>query len=243
MINMMKRKKIWLVVTSFVLVLISALSYWQRDNIKAVYRAFTLTNEELANEINKEKQQIEEEIKTLYPSVISDFTAEEEKKIISGEWSMQDVDDILSQRQTDSGNNSNGKGNGETKPLGNSQSVNPNSEKIESAISEKVLELYSLKAYYLGQLGQMEASVKKDYMLLPKERQNLIGKKEIVDKYIGVATGLLNQCDKQVFELLDSLEKQLKKLDGDTSIIGKIKTAYENEKNLKKAYYIQLMNQ
>ncbi len=243
MINMTKRKKIWLIVIVVVLVLVSVLSYWQRNNIKAVYKAFTLSGEELANEINKGKQLLEKEIKEQYPSVISDFSAEEEEKIISGEWSMEDVDDILAQRKAEMENALKNEGNSGTKPSGNSPSSNPNAEKIEAAISEKVLELYSLKAYYLGQLGQIEASVKKDYMLLPKEKQNLIGKKELVNQYIGVATGLLNQCDKQVFELLDSLEKQLKNLGGDTSIIGKIKSAYEDEKSLKKAYYIQLMNQ
>ena len=111
-------------------------------------------------------------------------------------------------------------------------------KKTDKIVSEKIIEFYSLKAYYLGQLGQMEARVKADYMALPEEKQNLVGKKELVSKYMSVATSLLNQCDAKVDALTKEMEAEIKAVGGDLSIIKLVKEAYENEKNLKKSYYI-----
>ena len=76
---------------------------------------------------------------------------------------------------------------------------------------------------------------------MPEEKRNLVGKQELVTKYMGTALSLMNQCDAQVNELLSGLEKSLKKLNGDTAIIKTIRDAYENEKALKKAYYLKLL--
>ena len=91
---------------------------------------------------------------------------------------------------------------------------------MDELIGDKVIELYSLKAYYLGQLGQMEATVKREYSALPKEKKNLLGIKEIANKHMGTAMSLLNQCDKQVNDLISQLEKELKSLKADTSIVS-----------------------
>ena len=60
---------------------------------------------------------------------------------------------------------------------------------------------------------------------------------------MGKAMGLLEQCDAKVETLLSELKTELKTHNADTSIINKIRAAYENEKKLKKAYYIKLMDE
>ena len=77
---------------------------------------------------------------------------------------------------------------------------------------------------------------------MPAEKKNLVGKKELISKHMSIALSLMNQCDAKVAKLVNELETELKKLGGDTSIIKTIKDAYENEKALKKAQYLKLMN-
>jgi len=89
----------------------------------------------------------------------------------------------------------------------------------------------------------MEATVKSEYAAMPAEKKNLVGKKELVSKHMGVALGLMNQCDAKVEALIAELETELKKIGGDTSIIRTIKNAYENEKALKKAQYLKLLDE
>ncbi len=230
-------KKIVLWIVLFFLASVIALAVWQFDNIMVLVKTFSTSSADIAREIDISKKQLEQELKEQYPSVVSDFSAEEEKKIIKGELSVEDAVSSLNEKFE----NRKSKEKDKTgQPVQNNSKTR---EEVDALIGEKAIELYSLKAYYLGKLGQMEASVKKDYASMPKEKKNLIGKKELVSKYMGIALGLLSECDARVEKLLTELNAELKKLDADTSIIKKIRDAYENEKNLKKAYYIKLLEE
>ena len=232
---MKKGKKIFLIVILILVAAIAALGVWQKNNIIAVYKTLTTSNEQLAAEIDKGKTELEDQLKKQYSSIISDFTAEQEAKLMKGEMSVDEaVAELTKRYETAKEQN---KAKGDTPKKGD------NSAKIDELIGDKVIELYSLKAYYLGQLGQMEAAVKKDYLAMPTEKRNLIGKQELVNKYMGTALGLMKQCDGQVAELISELKAGLKELSGDTSIIATIEAAYENEKALKKAYYLKLLEE
>ncbi len=221
-------KKIVLSIIIILLVAIVVLGIWQRENIMVLLKTSNTTSESIAQEINNSKKAFEEEVQKQYPSVISDLTAEEEKKLIKGELSVEEAVSILTQKY-------------EKTPKNTVSKVSQ--AEIDKLVGERAIELYSLKAYYLGQLGQLEAKVKSDYLSLPKEKRNLIGKKELVTKYMSTAVGLLNQCDAKVENILSELKADIEKLNGDTSIIKTIREAYKNEKNLKKAYYIKLLEE
>lgn len=229
----MKKKTKVLLVFLLILGLIFWVGVWQWNNIVAVYKTVTTTQEQLEQEINKNKKTLEEELTQKYSTIVSDFSAEEEKKLIKGEITVEQAVENLNKRYVEKKNE---------KASVNNVS-NKNDEKIDELIGDKVIELYSLKAYYLGQLGQMEATVKSEYAAMPAEKKNLVGKKELVSKHMSVALGLMNQCDAKVSELVSELESELKKLGGDTAIIKTIKDAYENEKALKKAQYLKLLNE
>lgn len=225
---MKKRTKILLGIVLTILVAVVVIGIWQRNNIAAVVKSVSKSQEEIAGELNSSKKQLENELSEKYTTIVSDFTAEEERQIMKGELSIEEVKNRLDRKY-------------EEKKNASSAVTSPQSAEVDKLIGDKVIELYSLKAYYLGQLGQIEASVKKDYIAMPEEKRNLVGKQELVTKYMGTALSLMNQCDAQVNELLSGLEKSLKKLNGDTAIIKTIRDAYENEKALKKAYYLKLL--
>ena len=228
----MKKKTKILLIFLLIFVVIFGISVWQWNNIVAVYKTVTTTQEQLEQEINKNKQVLEEELNKKYSTIVSDFSAEEEKKLIKGEITVEQAVENLNKRYEKKKNEKASTG----------QSSNINAEKIDELIGDKVIELYSLKAYYLGQLGQMEATVKSEYSAMPAEKKTLVGKNELISKHMSIALGLMNQCDAKVAKLVTELETELKKLGGDTSIIKTIKDAYENEKALKKAQYLKLMN-
>ncbi len=217
-------KKLAISIFIILFVAIVVLGIWQYENIKVLLKTAGSSGESIAMEIDSSKKAFEEAVQKQYPSVISDLTAEEEKKLIKGELSVEEAVSILTKKY-------------EEKPKNVSQS------EIDKLVGKRAIELYSLKAYYLGQLGQLEGKVKNDYLSLPKEKRNLIGKKELVTKYMSTVVGLLNQCDAKVENILSELKADIEKLNGDTSIIKTIREAYKNEKNLKKAYYIKLLEE
>ncbi len=220
--------KILLAVLTVLVIVTAAVMVWQRNNINAVVTTITKTEDEIASELDDSKEKLRTEVKEKYNAdLVSDFTAEEERKIIKGEISAENAVKILEEKYKDANKqNASSQNKGET---------------VDKLIGDKVIELYSLKAYYLGKLGQIEAKVKKEYIAMPEEKKNLIGKQELVAKYIGTATSLLNQCDNEVNKLLKELESELKALKEDTSVVKTIRDAYEKEKALKKAYYLKLL--
>lgn len=221
-------KQIVLSIIIILFVAIAVLGVWQHENIMVLLKTSNSSSESIAKEIDNSKKAFEEEVQKQYPSVISDLTAEEEKKLIKGELSVEEAVSILTQKYEETPKNTVSK---------------VYQAEIDKLVGERAIELYSLKAYYLGQLGQLEAKVKSDYLSLPKEKRNLIGKKELVTKYMSTAVGLLNQCDAKVENILSELKADIEELNGDTSIIKTIREAYKNEKNLKKAYYIKLLEE
>lgn len=220
-------KKVLLIILIAFILAVVALGIWQRDNITAVVKMATSSSDEIAKEMDDTKKKLEEDLKKQNIIVVSDFTAEEEKQILKGELSVEEAVANLNTQYE----------NSQKKP------VAANNPKADKLIGEKTVELYSLKAYYLGQLGQMEATVKAEYAAMPKEKKNLIGKKDLVSRHMGTAIGLMNQCDARVEKILAELKSGLESIKADTSIIKTIRTAYENEKNLKKAYYLSLLDE
>ena len=226
-------KKIFLCVLVCLLAAVAAVAVWQRNNIVAVVKMMSHSGDEIAQEMNTNKKKLEDDLKEKNPSIVSDFTAEQEKEIIKGTLSVDDAVKDLNERYEGALKEYS------LKSTGNSET----DKKADKLVSDKVIELYSLKAYYLGQLGQLEARVKSEYFALPASKRNLVGKKEIVSKNMGTAMNLLSSCDSKVSSLLGELRSQLKSLGADTSVIKTIESAYENEKALKKAYYLKLMGE
>ena len=163
---MKKRTKILLGIVLTILVAVVVIGIWQRNNIAAVVKSVSKSQEEIAGELNSSKKQLENELSEKYTTIVSDFTAEEERQIMKGELSIEEVKNRLDRKYEEKKNSS-------------SAVTSPQSAEVDKLIGDKVIELYSLKAYYLGQLGQIEASVKKDYIAMPEEKRNLVGKQEL----------------------------------------------------------------
>lgn len=233
----MKKRKIVLIVIICILAACGALAAYQRDNISALIKSVNYSDEELNKMMEENKKKLETEISEKYPGVVVEFTEEEEKEIMSGEVTPEEIINKkvaeLEKKQAEAKNSGSASENSK-----NDAAKNKNDKNTEEAINKKIIEFYSLKAYYLGRLGQLEAGVKADYAALPESKRNLVGKKELATKYMSAATSLMNQCDAKVSALLSELESEIKANGGDTSVISTIKSAYENEKNLKKAYYM-----
>ena len=88
---MKKWVKVLICVLAILLVTVSALAIWQRNNISAVFKMLTSDKEQIAQEMNENKEQLEKELQEKYPSVIDDITAEQEEKILRGELTVEEL--------------------------------------------------------------------------------------------------------------------------------------------------------
>ena len=115
----------------------------------------------------------------------------------------------------------------------------PGQQNYDPELAGMIGEIYALRTSFTGQLDQLLAEAKQEYIAVP-ENQREKQKPVILNKYIKKAGGLEANCDGQMNEILGRMKTHLKKTGGDASLTGEIQKVYENEKALKKAYYMSL---
>lgn len=240
-----------------ILAIISAAMYiWQKNNIDAVISAAKYSEDDIQQQIVDSKQDVETELEQHDIVGLRDFTFEEEEQIRKGQLS---VEDAMARIMEESGvadngaaasvDNSSNLGNNITEDnKGNnaqnsvkSSSAGGSAEGSTAANEEKAIlteyaqKLYLLKATYLGRIGNLIDQAKADH-------KNGMSNKELVSKYLGTAASLEGEADSQVNALLSELTQKLNSIGADTSIVNTMRSAYENEKSLKKSYYLSLYN-
>lgn len=126
---------------------------------------------------------------------------------------------------------------GTTSPIGTAKL---SEEEYNKKVAELVAKIYVIKANFTSTLSAFESNIIASYKALPKEQHTTATKAKIVSDNMGYVAGLEAQCDAQVKAVTDELSALMKENGKDTSLVDAINSAYKNEKELKKAYYISL---
>ncbi len=246
-----------LVVLLILIIVFIALYLWQKNNIDAIMDATKYSEDDIQQQIVDSKDEVQSELEEHDIVGLRDFTFEEEEQIRKGQISVDEAiakimeeSDVAENTAASDGNSSNqgsntndsnadNKGTASSAPpssSGNSSTPAQSSADSEKAIlTEYTQRLYVLKATYLGRLGNLIDQAKAD-------KANGMGNKELMSKYLGQAASLESQADSQVNSLLSELTQKLNSIGADTSIVNTMRSAYENEKGLKKSYYLSLYN-
>lgn len=237
----MKKRYIILIVIALA---VAGLCFHQRNNIKAIIIFATHSTEDTEKLIQKNKEELNESLKKYSEYIPRDLTSEEEEKIASGELSVEEAAEILLKEASEEEEKAADGSNSASRPSssGNENtSVNKETDKSASVIKRYTAELYSMKAYYMGQLSQIESRARSEYSAMSSTEKKNLSKAAFVGKYAGYATTLMGECDGKVNSLLSSMKAELTSVGGDTSIISAIRQAYENEKAARKAYYLNMV--
>lgn len=96
--------------------------------------------------------------------------------------------------------------------------------------------MYKLKANYLGQIGNVIDEAKAAH-------KNGASASSLASQYMGELASLESQADSAVDAEISQLREKLTAMGADTSICDTMKSSYEKEKRLKKAYYLSLYNE
>ncbi len=130
-----------------------------------------------------------------------------------------------------------------TKPTQSSTATSVKKEnKAAPIIKRYTAELYSMKAYYIGQLSQIESRARNEFDTMDPEEKRKLSKASFIAKYAGYATTLMVECDGKVNSLLSSMKQELIDAGQDTAVISTIRQAYESEKAARKAYYLNMVS-
>ncbi|MCD7905603.1 MAG: hypothetical protein LUG24_08585 [Clostridiales bacterium] len=234
-----------------VLIILAAVIFiWQKDNILSAYKGITASAEDIASEIADSKAVVNEVLAEYDTPVLRNFTLEEEEKIRRGELTVDEaLALILNESEAESGDETSGLTGGSAESGGssglsgdeNNGSVSGSEASLvdqNALVGNAVKKLYSLKAYYIGRLGSLESEMKSEYIALPADQRGTGAVSSIVSSHMGEVTSLESECDSQVSVLLSQLKSDLESIGADTSIVSTLDTQYQNEKNLRKSYYV-----
>lgn len=247
--------KVSAVILILLIIIVAVAAYWQRENLMAMIDAAKYSPDEITSQMAESKKTVAESLEKYNLEVVRDFTPEEEDMLLRGKLTAEEAISLIKQS-----NETGTEAEAQSSADGSQASVNLTAnntpvgsgadgagsdsmadDSIDAKIGEKISEMYSLKAYYLGQLGSLASSAVAEYKALPESKKNASGMQQIASKYMGTATGLESECDGAVNSILAELEAELAAAGEDTSIVSTIKNAYIKEKGLKKSYYLSML--
>ena len=213
-----KKRYIFIPLALILIFSISALAYWQWENITALKYMLTNSAEETSQMLKENEKVINNIVEKLSDEGISALPEEAVEMMNNGELTEKDAADIISGKTTiDEVKN---KKNNTDESQANTETSN---------ISNLVAQIYSLRSSFVGKLDSLIAQAKAEWSA------GGVNKKDFISKYIGLGTSLEGQCDAQFESIISQIKEELKRTGGDESIISELKKAYKNEKTAKKA--------
>lgn len=217
-----------MVVILIIAAAVISLFIWQKNNISAVISASKYSDEDIEQQITDSKKNVEAQLKDYNVTGLRDFTIEEEEDIRKGKLSVEEaIEKILSESNIGQAE--------KTDDIQGEKSQKKTENSSSEIVSNYTVKLYSLKASYLGQIGNLIDEAKADY-------KGGASASELMSNYLGRAASLEKEADSQVDSLLSELKTKLNEIGADTGIVNTMKSSYENEKSLKKSYYLSLFN-
>ncbi|MGN1317772.1 MAG: hypothetical protein ACI4VF_02065 [Lachnospirales bacterium] len=226
------------VIFCLLIVAVCVFCFIQRDNIGAVMTSVKYSKDDIKQQIDESKGDVEKSLNEYNISNLRDFTFEEEEQIRRGQITYEEAlrrimeeSGVADKITVASDGNSDDSANGSKAP--GVPQVAASSNEPDAIVSEYAIKLYGVKAYYLGEIGNLVDQAKAEH----KAGKSL---KSLASEYIGKAASLEKEADSGVNSLLSELKSKLDAVGADTSVIDTMKSAYINEKNLKKSYYLSL---
>ena len=249
-------KKVSLIL-AVVIILISALVWWQFENIKSVYYWFKYDNQNVSEMIENKNKEVDKYIKDKSNLNVRPSTEMEQKlhqeEIISDDELVDvltgktDVKDLFGKEidLNDSKNFVDESGNKLTKEdlessKKETQSAETQKDNSQRA-SECVARMYVLKSNFETRLTALFEQAKSEYISIPGKGSREL-RLSVLKNYYSKISDLESECDAQVNVVLSELDAILKESGEDRSIVQKIRQSYNDEKSLKKAYYLNMLN-
>lgn len=242
---MKKSLKLFLILIAILFASFISLIINQYDNIKAIILSMSISNEDISIRID-ENDQILKNIMNKYGKYIPDDEKDMDMDMDTDNEASFPEEDLKEENKIITINNAKQENKQDKKQDDKLEKSSKNATKQKSEdeiISKYVTAMYSLKNTFVAKLEELETTVYNEYLKIPVNERNFESKKNLAFKYFDYVSNLEKLCDEEVSKNMKELEKELKEINADTSIVNDIKNVYENEKTLQKAYYLALLKE
>lgn len=247
---MKKAGKIALAVVGVVLVAGAITVAVQWNNIKALNYMMTMDTGTLSQRAEENRETLEKAMED-YQIPVYTFSEEEMAQLASGELSEEEAASRLL-GQSGSGETGTTEGPGASQSQepsqapSSSQSAAPSqsasqsgdnaTQEAEAELRQLVATMYVLQATYEGKLEAIVQEAIDEYTAGEHTSEN---RTKIVYSKYDALTKLEKECDQKVANIVARMRELLKATGQSESLADEVQKTYEEEKSLKKAYYIR----
>ena len=212
----MKRgKKLLCLLLALLLIAAGVFAWWQRDNLKALYRAKTTDAETILQESQAKVEARQKELEQ-YNVVIKAPTQEEKDELLSG---------------------------GSVKTPEQKEPILEEIPAVEQPTAQSILdrcvqELYDCEVDLMARLGTMKQTALDEWRALPASQRTSAKKLEIGRRGLTACYELEVEIDAQVKGILAKYRAELESINADTAPLDTLWKYYCEEKASTKAYYL-----
>ena len=221
---MKKGAKIALGVVAVLAAAGAAAAVWQWNNLNALRYGLTLDQDTLDQRL-EENQTVLNEAMDQYEISDYTFTEEEVSQLTEGAVSAQEAAKKLLEQPTR-----------ETpRPEQPEQAPQADHAQEEAEIRELIATMYVLRATYVGKLEAVVQSAIDEYTAGEHTSEN---RTRVVRGKLDELIAMEKECDGEVAAVVSRLRELLKATGQDDSLARQVEETYQEEKSLKKAYYL-----
>ncbi len=232
---MKKRNRIILCVFLAFAALLAALLFWQRSNVRAIWKWLTQDSETIAENYEKSKTEHHDAIVEEFQGAITvkPPSAAQSGDLLDGKVTPEEVKEALGLIAV----NPDAPDGPQTAVSQGSPSNQP-TVSLEELVNHCVSELYSCKVDVMAELGVLKQAALDEWKALePKQRTKA--------KKMDIITDGLQKCydkevvvDREVEAILDKYREKINQIQADTSVLDTLWEFYCQEKEDEKAYYL-----
>ena len=232
----MKKRYIFLCILAVFVVAIGAVAWTNFDNIKAIYKATQYNAQEIENKIVENEKKNEEMLQKYNQSNIKPLSEEDSEKLTNGELSEEEAIKLVLGKTEEKTEKSPEQPKEENKT---EEAPQPQmSVEDEEKLGELIAKGYVLKGKYNKLIADENYYAASDFYSLPKDQQTKEKKYERGVTFMRNVLKLQDECDAEMETIFSEMTEILKRNNMTTELVDEIRTAYQEEKELKKAYFV-----
>lgn len=235
----MKKRYIFLCILAVFIIIVGIVAWMNSDNIKAIYKATQYNTEEIENKIAENEKKNTEILEKYNQTNIKPLTDEDSEKLTKGELTEEEAINLVLGKTEDTQQEQPSKSdetNQSQEPVKEEQPAM--SAEDEEKLGALVAKIYVLKGKYNKLIADENYSAASDFYSLPKEQQTKEKKYERGLTFMRNVLNLQSQCDTEMEAIFTEMTELLIQNNMSLELVDEIKKAYEEEKELKKAYFV-----
>ncbi|MDO4618854.1 MAG: hypothetical protein Q4B31_04945 [Clostridia bacterium] len=219
------------------------------NTVLAIIDSFRYSNEQIQQQLQQNKNDVETFLKNENGIEIRDVTDEEAKALSEGELTEEELVDILvgnTPSPTPEATATPQPGDAPQATVAPTPTSTPTpkptptpnpQEAAKQRVAELIAKLYVEKSIYLGKLDAIEAKIIDIYHNMHYTEQP--GAKEVLfPQYLPEVAAWEKECDAIVSDIIAEIRENLVISGQDVTIADTLEAAYQNEKKAKKTYFI-----